>query len=104
MAMTDELPDSLFKLRLTGPLRKRLEDEAAKRGLTLTAEILRRIDETFSDSAEKIAALEREAFDGERGNAALLESYQCLEGELKTLHEWVDELRWKTGVLPEDRD
>lgn len=97
-------PDTWFKLRLTGPLRARLESEASKRGLTLTGEILRRIDETFSDSAEKIAALEREVFDGERGNAALLESYQYLESELKTLHEWVNELRWKTGILPEDRD
>ncbi|ANA12927.1 hypothetical protein [Acetobacter oryzifermentans] len=104
MAMTDELPDSLFKLRLTGPLRKRLENEAAKRGLTLTAEILRRIDETFSDSAEKIAALEREVFDGERGNAALLEFCRYLDDDLKTIHGWVDDLRWRAGVLPENKD
>lgn len=102
--MQEDMPDSLFKLRLTGPLRARLESEAANRGLTLTGEILRRIDETFSDSSEKITALEREVFDGEKGNSALLEFCQYLEDELKTLHKWVDELRWKTGILPEDID
>lgn len=69
--MTDELPDSLFKLRLTGALRRRLEDEASKRGITLTAEILRRIDESFSDMSDRLNALEKLVFDGEKGNEAL---------------------------------
>ena len=63
--MTYESPDSLFKLRLTGPLRRRLEEEAAKRGITLTAEILRRIDETFSDTTERLHSIEKIVFDRE---------------------------------------
>ncbi|BAT19828.1 hypothetical protein [Asaia bogorensis] len=57
--MTDNATDSLFKLRLTGQLRQRLEAEAAKRGLTLTGEILRRIDETFSDVSDRLTELEK---------------------------------------------
>ncbi len=90
--MSDDLPDSLFKLRLTGPLRKRLEGEAAKRGLTLTAEILRRIEETLSDTTDRISALEREVFDKGKGNDALDGSVTILKMEMSALQARIAQL------------
>lgn len=84
-SMNESAPDTWFKLRLSGPLRARLEDEAAKRGLTLTAEILRRIEETFSDTSARFDALEREVFDKGKGNAALDDAVTILRLELAAL-------------------
>lgn len=92
MTMPDEMPDSLFKLRLTGPLRQRLEAEAARRGLTLTGEILRRIDESFSDVSERLAALEKVVFDGNVGN-------EILSHEQSLHSSAIEELQYSVGNM-----
>lgn len=92
--MPDEMPDSLFKLRLTGPLRQRLEAEAAKRGLTLTGEILRRIDESFSDVSERLAALEKMVFDGDMGNENLSDMQSRHSREIEDLKYSVSDM-WR---------
>lgn len=81
--MANDRSDSLFKLRLTGALRERLEREANQRGITLTAEILRRIDDSFSEASDRISALEKVVLDGEVGNNALRSSITEIEKELK---------------------
>lgn len=73
------VPSSLFKLRLTTPLRQRLEGQAASRGLTLTGEILRRIDETFSDASERLTSLEKSRAEQDRRLQELEERIQALE-------------------------
>lgn len=87
--MADKLPDSLFKLRLTGKLRSRLEAEASKRGLTLTGEILRRIDESFSDVSERLTVLEKLVLDGDTGNENLSEVQKSHSADLETLQHVV---------------
>jgi hypothetical protein len=86
--MTDDRSDSIFKLRLSGPLRARLEKEAAKRGLTLTAEILRRIDETFSETSDRLSALEKIVFDGDMGNESLSHGLQGNSREIEELRQF----------------
>ncbi|GBR20471.1 hypothetical protein AA105894_2565 [Asaia spathodeae NBRC 105894] len=73
------VPSSLFKLRLTTPLRQRLEAQAASRGLTLTGEILRRIDETFSDASERLTSLEKLGAERDRRLRELEERIHVLE-------------------------
>jgi hypothetical protein len=96
--MTNERPDSIFKLRLTGVLRDRLEEEAAKRGLTLTAEILRRIDETFSDSTERLHNIEKIVFDGTQGNDALFEQNSDIYKELSSLQREISEIKERLSI------
>lgn len=69
--MTEPLPDSLFKLRLPGPMREKLEAEANAHGRTLTAEILHRLESTFSGVEKRLEDLEKIVFDEEKGNDAL---------------------------------
>ncbi|QEO17862.1 hypothetical protein [Acetobacter vaccinii] len=96
--MTYESPDSLFKLRLTGPLRRRLEEEAAKRGITLTAEILRRIDETFSDTTERLHSIEKIVFDGDQGNEALWKHYEILHEEISRIKKYFHRIEEIVGI------
>lgn len=76
MAMTESQPDSLFKLRLPGQMRDKLEMEAAKHGRTLTAEILIRLEMSFSELSERINNLEKLVYDGQKGNEILLQAIQ----------------------------
>ena len=63
--------DPIFKLRLPDFMREKLETEATLNRRSLTAEILSRLEESLSDTAARMAALEREVFDANRGNEAL---------------------------------
>lgn len=83
--MTDDMPDSLFKLRLSGALRKKLEHEASKRGLTLTGEILRRIDESFSEMSDRVDLLEKIVLSGEESNGILSMAIDHMSSEIETL-------------------
>jgi hypothetical protein len=74
-----ERADPFFKLRLPEFLREKLEKEAASARRTLTAEILNRLETSFSDSAERLANLEKEVFDGNRGNETLAGRIRELE-------------------------
>jgi hypothetical protein len=71
--------DPLFKLRLPDRLRNDLEKEAAKSGRSLTAEILDRLEMSFSDIVERLSSLEKEVFDGKRGNEALSDRITVFE-------------------------
>ncbi|GBR16808.1 hypothetical protein [Asaia spathodeae] len=75
------VPSSLFKLRLTTPLRQRLEAQALSRGLTLTGEILRRIDESFSDASERLTTLEKYGKEQDRRLREMEERIHDLEKE-----------------------
>lgn len=61
--MNDAPTDSMFKLRLPGQLREKLEREAQAKGRTLTAEILERLEDTFSTNPDRIKALEKVLFE-----------------------------------------
>jgi hypothetical protein len=74
-----ERADPFFKLRLPEFLREKLEKEAASARRTLTAEILNRLEMSFSDTAERLNALEKEVFDGNRGNEILSDRIRTLE-------------------------
>jgi hypothetical protein len=63
--------DPLFKLRLPDYLREKLEKAATDRRQSLTAEILARLEESFSDLSERLRVVEDEVFHRERGNEAL---------------------------------
>jgi hypothetical protein len=82
-----ERADPFFKLRLPEHLREKLEKEANASRRSLTAEILQRLEMSFSDTAERIDALENEVFDGDRGNEALLERVRELEKELQQVSD-----------------
>ncbi|GBR15557.1 hypothetical protein [Gluconobacter frateurii] len=97
--MTESAPDTWFKLRLSGPLRARLEGEASKRGITLTAEILRRIEETFSDTSARFDALEREVFDGQKGNENLSNLFKAMYSELRHQRSQVQNLEQELLIL-----
>ncbi|WP_431282750.1 Arc family DNA-binding protein [Humitalea sp. 24SJ18S-53] len=77
--------DPLFKLRLPDFLREKLEKEAANNRRSLTAEILGRLEMSFSDTAERLDRLESEVFHGERGNEDLAGRVRELEREVETL-------------------
>ncbi|WP_139312999.1 Arc family DNA-binding protein [Novacetimonas hansenii] len=81
--MNDDLPDSLFKLRLPGAMREKLEKDATRAGRTLTAEILARLESTFSNTSGRIDRMERIVMDKKIGNDAL-------HDEIKDLKEHVD--------------
>ncbi|CAK7192291.1 hypothetical protein COMNV_00482 [Commensalibacter sp. Nvir] len=49
--------DALFQLRLPEHLREKLEKEAGRKKLSLTAEILNRLEESFSNEPNKIMEL-----------------------------------------------
>ena len=70
--MNDAPTDSMFKLRLPGQLREKLEREAQAKGRTLTAEILARLGDTFSTNPDRISELEKVVFSKKNGNEALL--------------------------------
>ena len=75
--------DPLFKLRLPSHLRQRLESEAATARRSLTSEILNRLEVSFSDTVERLNALEKEVFDGDRGNEGLLARIKAIEAQLE---------------------
>ncbi len=75
-------PDPIFKLRLPAFLREKLEKEAAAGRRTLTAEILSRLEMSFSDASERLNLLEREVFEGDRRNRSLLERIERIESTL----------------------
>lgn len=97
--MIESSPDTWFKLRLSGSLRARLEGEAARHGITLTAEILRRIEETFSDTSARFDALERQVFDKGQGNEALKEQLDLLSQEIDNLRVGIHALSQRTDHL-----
>lgn len=89
--------DSIFKLRLPEYLRDKLEQEAQGNSRSLTAEILNRLEESFSNDSDKmlelverIAALEKAVF---YTNVHPVAKY-------RKIHGWKQaELAEKLGVL-----
>nr|WP_321985328.1 Arc family DNA-binding protein [uncultured Lichenicoccus sp.] len=71
--------DPLFKLRLPDFIREKLEAEATRNRRSITAEILERLENSFSDREERLNGLEKEVFDGMRGNQNLHERLETLE-------------------------
>lgn len=67
--------DSIFKLRLPEYLRDKLEQEAQENSRSLTAEILNRLEESFSDTNERISALEKLVFDRKYGNESIRDEF-----------------------------
>ena len=68
-------------MRLPGQLREKLEREAQAKGKSLTAEILERLEDTFSTNPDRIEALEKVLF-GEN-----------LEDRIATLEDQIESLR-----------
>lgn len=97
--------DPFFKLRLPEDLRNRLEKHAKQNHRSLTAEILARVDETFSDTNERLEKLEKAVFDGKMGNENLLKGVNSLLDIIDTLQELVKantEWRETTGKYLDD--
>jgi len=69
--MIEVPPDSLFKLRLPGPLRDKLEKEASAHGRTLTGEILSRLESTFDGDHRRLDEIEELVNSTEYGNVEL---------------------------------
>ncbi|GBR41253.1 hypothetical protein NKW55_15675 [Gluconobacter kondonii] len=102
--MIDSAPDTWFKLRLSGPLRARLEEEAATRGLTLTAEILRRIESTLDGTDNRVSKLEELTGDGDWGNRALWDNFGRLYDEIEKLRAELETTKDYAGVPRYDPD
>lgn len=102
--MSESASDTWFKLRLSPSLRKRLEDEAAQHGITLTAEILARLESTLSGADKRIDDLERLTSDEEFGNRALWKHFSDLYDEIERLRSEVETAKEKAGVPHYDPD
>lgn len=87
-----ERSDPFFKLRLPEHLRERLEKEADSGRRSLTAEILQRLEMSFSDIGERLNALEKEVFDGNRGNENLESDVRILRREMEELSHGISSI------------
>ncbi|EUK18827.1 Arc family DNA-binding protein [Commensalibacter papalotli (ex Servin-Garciduenas et al. 2014)] len=70
--------DPLFKLRLPDYMREKLEHEASQKRRSLTAEILDRLEQSFSDTNERLSALENLVFDTKYGNESIRDEFDEL--------------------------
>lgn len=66
-------------------MRAKLEKEASERGRTLTAEILDRLEASFSDTLGRLDKLEAAVFDERDGVASLGEDVHALRNEMEEL-------------------
>lgn len=97
--MSESDADTWFKLRLSAPIRKKLEAEAANHGRTLTAEILARLEATLSGSEKRIEDLERLTSDPDYGNRALWDHYGEMYSEIENLKKEVAEAKEAAGII-----
>lgn len=96
--MNDAPTDSMFKLRLPGQLREKLEREAQAKGKTLTAEILERLEDTFSTNPDRISELEKAVFSNEIGNDVLASYIDSLMKRISTLEVMIAGVSMKSGI------
>lgn len=83
--MSDSNQDTWFKLRLSGAMRAKLEKEATERGRTLTAEILDRLEASFSDTLGRLEKLEASVFDESGGIEQIEHTVNYLQSEIEEL-------------------
>lgn len=102
LRMSESDADTWFKLRLSAPLRKKLETEATSHGRTLTAEILSRLEATLSGSERRIEELERLTSDEDYGNRALWDHYGEMYSEIETLKKEVAAAKEAAGIMRYD--
>ena len=99
LRMSESDADTWFKLRLSAPLRKKLEAEANSHGRTLTAEILSRLEATLSGSERRIEELERLTSDEDYGNRALWDHYGEIYSEIEALKKDMASIKDAVGIV-----
>lgn len=90
--MPETQTDSMFKLRLPGALREKLERSAQTKGKTLTSEILERLNYSFSASPNLLNELEEVVFDSDIGNKRLRKDTALLEDRLQDIWDYLYDL------------
>ncbi|NVN02215.1 MULTISPECIES: hypothetical protein [Asaia] len=98
LPMSDSNADTWFKLRLSPALRAFLEKQAADRGVTLTAEILRRIESTIDGAESRIEQLEKITDDEDYGNRQLWFALENLKNEISQVREKMITYAERAGV------